>query len=363
MMVECGRVLEHWRAFRDSPGAMSQSAPYRIRSALAGLVAGFAALFAAWKTGQPPPPTFADYYEGSVAPLLDASARRDSEATNAAIARLDAHFAHFQSGIPAFAEDITGWGTRFGIVGRSVKDLWTKFWNDPAQATATKNYVNEKFRAHIVSEEKLQLALAETLAVFHETVAANRNRLLAEVQLALSAPECPVRVPPLRMEVLLRESAIASEKLSATQSGDNLFQSAALVSSGVVADVAAKRLIAAIFTRLAATTAASIATEGSAAAGATATGGAAGTVAGPAGTVIGIGVGIVAAVIMDWWMTDSFKTKLHEQCSTFLTKLELDIAAGSQGAPGLRKSLEDAATANSAAFRAALNREISKPLP
>ena len=347
---------------------MSQTAPYRIRSAVAGLLAGCAALFAAWKNAAsdslaPSPEQLAAYYSGSVTPLLDAAARRDREAADAAANRLHEHFARFHAGIPAFAEDITGWGTRFGVAGRSVKDLWTKFWDDPQRANATRDYVNTKFRAHIVSEEKLQRAVEDTLAVFREAVTANHNRMVSEVQLAFTMPESPVKILPTKLSDIFGAANITAAKLNSQQKTDNLIQSGALVGSGVLADIAAKRIVAAIFARLAVNTAASVATEASAAAGATATGGAVGTAGGPAGTVIGVGVGIVVALVIDWWMTDSFKTKLHEQCGGYLRNLERDIIAGTGDSAGLRKTLEDSARANHAAFRTSLETELATPLP
>lgn len=341
---------------------MPEVAPYRARSAVALLIAGCAVLFAAWQNAAvespaPTPAQVAAYYKGSVAPLIDDAARRDREAAGAAMKRLREHFQTFHAGVPAFAEDLTGWGTRFGIVGRSVKDLWTKFWEDSSRATATKDYVNAKFRAHIVSEEKLQHAIADTLAVFRESVAANHNRMIAEVRLAFIMPESPVKVMPPAFNELLA----GADTLAAAQGTASVANLGASTAVGGLTGAATTRLIAGLIARLAASTAATIAAEGSAAAGATATGGAAGTAAGPVGTVIGIGVGIVVGGIMDWWMTDSFKTRLHEQCGSFLTNLERDIVHGTAGSPGLRKTLEDAAAANHAAFRTALEHSLTLP--
>jgi hypothetical protein len=303
------------------------------------------------------------YFSGSVAPLLDASAQRDREAGNIALKRLHEHFAQFHAGVPAFAEDITKWGTRFGVVGRSVKDLWTKFWEDAEHATATSNYVNEKFRTHIVSEEKLQRAIEDTLAVFRETVAANRNRTLAEVQYALTMPECPVRLPPLKIEALFANAGTSAGRLATTHGKDSVVNGVAGFAGGSLAGEAATRLVAALFARLAASTAATIVAEGSATAGATAAGGATGTVAGPAGTIVGAGVGIVVGVITDWWMTDSFKAKLHDQCGAFLTGLERDIIHGKDATPGLRKTLEASAAEAQRTFSDALQRAITTPQP
>ena len=166
---------------------------------------------------------------------------------------------------------------------------------------------------------------------------------------------CQLKSNPRILSIVLHRQlklCYRLDSVSAKQGGDTVVSGIATLAVGTAAGEATTRLAASLLARLAATTAATIATEGSAAAGATATGGAAGTVGGPAGTIIGIGVGIVAGVIMDWWMTDSFKTKLHEQCGSFLTKLEGELAAS------LRKPLEDAATTNHAAFRAALQRSL-----
>ena len=345
---------------------MPEVAPYRARSAVALFIAGCAVLFAAWKNApiEPPPPSpaeVAEYYQKNVASLIEAAARRDREATGVAIQRLHEHFKSFHAGIPAFADDITGWGTRFGIVGRSVKDLWSKFWEDSSKATATTEYVNTKFRLRIVSEEKLRHAVADTLSVFHESTTANRNRMLAEVRLAFSMPESPMKVMPPGFNGLLSESRVAAGELASTQGGASVANGVASFAGGTVAGEAAARLISAIFARFAASTAATIAAEGSAAAGATATGGTVGTAGGPAGTVIGIGVGLVVGFIMDSWMSESFKTKLHEQCGGFLTNLERDIIHGTAATPGLQKTLEDAASANHSAFRTALERELTLP--
>ena len=323
-------------------------------------------LFAAWKnaTVESPAPTpaeIAEYYKGNVAPLIQDAAQRDREAAGAAMKRLREHFQTFHSGVPAFADDITGWGTRFGVVGRSVKDLWTKFWEDSTKATATKEYVNTKFRLHIISEEKLRHALADTLAVFHEATAANRNRMIAEVRLAFTMPESPLKVIPPAFSELLADTQLAADKLASTQGGASVANGLASFAGGAAAGEAASRLVGALLARLAASTAATIAAEGSAAAGATATGGTVGTAGGPAGTVIGLGVGIVVGFIMDSWMSESFKAKLHEQCDSFLTNLERDIIHGSAGSTGLRKTLEDAAAANHATFTTALERQLTLP--
>ena len=347
---------------------MEQPASSGIRSIIVCSLAGIAALAGAWMTAlpvnsSPSPSEIAAYFDGNVAPMLDEFARRDRAAADRAIAHLHAHFATFRAGVPSFAEDITDWGTRFGVAGRTVKDLWTRFWNDPQQATAAKDFVNVKFRAHIVSEEKLRRAVEDTVSVFREAVAANHNELLASVRLALQMPECPIRIPPLQIDQRLNDASTAAERIAKSNSGNSIAVGVAGFAGGAVAYDAASRLVAALFARLAASTAAAAAIEGGAVAGGTATGGAAGTLAGPLGTVIGAGVGLAIGFIVDSWMTDSFKASLQKECGAYLDKLEHDLTTGSADAPGLRQILTEAAAQNHAAFRAALVAEINRSTP
>lgn len=347
---------------------MEQPALQGIRSIIACTLAGIAMLAGAWMTAgsgesRPSQAEVAAYFDGNVVPLLDEFARRDRAAAERAIAQLHAHFATFHAGVPAFAEDITDWGTRFGVAGRTVKDLWTKLWNDPAQATAAKDFVNTKFRAHIVSEEKLRRTVEDTVAVFRESVAANHNELLASVRLALQMPECPIRIPPVQIDRRLSDATIAAERIAISKGGESIAAGLAGFAGGTLAYEAASRLVAALFARLAAATAAGAAIEGGAVAGSTAAGGATGTLAGPLGTVIGAGVGLAVGFIVDSWMTDSFKASLQKECGAYLDKLEQDLTKGSPEAPGLRKILTDAAAQNHAAFRAALVAEINRTTP
>ena len=87
------------------------------------------------------------------------------------------------------------------------------------------------------------------------------------------------------------------------------------------------------------------AVDAAAAGGATLTtttaGGAGGSVAGPFGMAIGAGVGLVVGVLIDWWMTDSFKARLHEDLDEYLDKLKDGIIDGTGGKSGLRVALAE----------------------
>ncbi|MGD0464997.1 MAG: hypothetical protein ABSB74_21140 [Tepidisphaeraceae bacterium] len=96
------------------------------------------------------------YYRNDIVPLLDDFDTRNQAAADRAIATLHDRMQMHRAGIPAFADDISGWGTRFGIVGRESSDLWKKWWDDEKNVHGVKDYVNGKLRAHVMSEDSLK---------------------------------------------------------------------------------------------------------------------------------------------------------------------------------------------------------------
>ena len=131
---------------------------------LAILIAGSIRLFRKQPVPQPLPDTgplvsvpgpqaidTMQYYRKEIVPLLDDFDARNQAAADRAIATLHDRMQMHRAGIPAFADDISGWGTRFGIVGRESSDLWDKWWHDEKNVHGVKDYVNGKFRcAHHV---------------------------------------------------------------------------------------------------------------------------------------------------------------------------------------------------------------------
>src|SRR6187401_2171399 len=83
---------------------------------------------------------FGAYYRENISPLLDTAEAREKQAVDLALQRLHEHFDYLRRGVPNFTRDITGWGTRFGIVGRSIGDLWTRAWHDKSRAVAVREY-------------------------------------------------------------------------------------------------------------------------------------------------------------------------------------------------------------------------------
>lgn len=339
--------------------------PRRILWRAIALLLGLGFIYFAWNLAtrhrpSPSPASFAEYYRTQISPLIDSAEAREHQAVELALTRLRENFDRFRRGVPKFTEDITGWGTRFGIVGRGIKDMWTGFWSDKTKAVAVRAYTDEKFRAWVVNEQSLQRALDEAIKTFSEATEAGRNRLEGEIRMTMGRPDSPLKIPSVEMDHYLKSAAAAGRGLAAQAGKDSIGIGAAGFVGGVIAEEAARALAAAIVTRLAAGSVGAAAATGSATAAGAAAGGGSGSAAGPLGTIVGFGVGIAVGAIVDWWMTEKFKEKLSAQCMTFLDELERDLINGTSGQPGLKALLDKAARDGSEKYRKALFSEFQK---
>ena len=300
-----------------------------------------------------------DVYFRQVIPQLDKSLVRKREAAERAVAQLRERLDGHRHGIPRFADDVTRWGTRFGVVGRMSKDAWNRWWNDDPDAAASKRYIESKFRAHVLSERDLQEELEAAVQQFVSDLEADRNALFADIRLPLRASRVNVAVADaewerIRGQIMARAGAIAESGAK-----DNVVSGLTAVTVSGVAGWAAERVVVQVLARVAPMVAAQLGASAAAAGGGAMAGGAGGggtlgSLAGPAGTVVGIGAGLVVGAAIDWWMTDRFKDKLAEQCNRFLDSVRDQLIDGTSEQPGLRTVFAEAVRLSDEAQRKAI---------
>jgi hypothetical protein len=288
-------------------------------------------------------------------PLLDKTKEQNLQSADKAIDRLHEVFDRSRSGITDFADDVTSWSTRFGLLERMTKDTWHNYWKaetDPG-SQHVKEYMLEKFQAHIMSQGSLQQGVDSALAQFKDDVAASRNLLLREMKLALSTSDVRLDFATPDFDAFQRdfqEHIATSIAGLATASVQNAVVSFAASSA---ATIAVEQLVSQIL-RILASEAVSAGLEaaaagGSSMAGGGALGGATGWLGGPAGAAIGVGAGLALGAIVDWWLTDDFKSHLTQELTRYLNNLERGMidgvaADGDRPAqPGLRATLRRAA--------------------
>jgi uncharacterized membrane protein len=124
------------------------------------------------------------------------------------------------------------------------------------------------------------------------------------------------------------------------------------IAAGIAAEEAVRQIIRVVIAQAATRLAAGAAVSGGAAAGAVAAGGAGGTAVAPGvGTAIGVAGGIIVGAVVDWWMTDEFKSKVAAQCRTFLSSAQVALVTGDKG---LEKIMLDCVSSSSNAARDAI---------
>jgi hypothetical protein len=297
-----------------------------------------------------------EFYRRELLPLLDKANAKNRASADKALDRLHQEFDRFRSGIPGFVDDVASWRTRFGIMRRLSRDKWTNFWKaaDDAESEQVKNYMINKFEYHILAQDELQKAVAASLSEFKDDVAATRNRMLADMSVALTTADMNLDFPRPDLASFQKEfDEFIGKRVEADATGSLVNATVNLLANGV-AGFAAEQLVAQIIVRFVATQAVAAGVEaaaagGSSTAGGATLGGAAGWLGGPLGAVIGVGAGLAVGAVVDWWVTDRFKANLTEQLTTYLDNLERDMINGVAATAdrparaGLRESLHTAA--------------------
>jgi hypothetical protein len=303
-------------------------------------------------------------YREAIVPLLDQFDRRNDEAVINAIVVLHDRMAMHRAGVGPFTKEVVSWGTRFGVIKRYPGDAWHKLRGESGDARRVAEYVNEKFRRHIISEDSLRQDVEAVVAQFNDDMLASRNRLYADLALPLARIKVshPITTPGL--EDFSRDVATRASRMAGAMAPDTVVAGlAAVCGSWTAMDVAqgiTSRVVMQILARLGTAMAAEGIEAGGATLGGAAAGGGGGSLAGPVGTVIGIGVGLVVGAIVDWRMSKQFEAKVTDQCNWFLINLERQLRDGTPYSPGLKDELGEAAALASRLQREAIQSALKE---
>ncbi len=297
-------------------------------------------------TSQLPSDAVAQFYRNEIVPLLDAALQRNRQAADRAIELLHARFDAHRAGIKPFAHDVSGWATRLGLIGCSAADLWSHVFGHDPKINHVGDYIQQKFRAHVLSEQSLEADVQQVLMQFQADVEANRNQLLAETKLPLHNFPTPVVFDDKDREHLYSTIAERAKKLNAGIPRSSIVTGLASIAGGWVGAETGKLLVTKLLTGVGSAVAAEAAETATVTGGGmwadAAAGGGAGTLGGPAGTVIGVGIGLAMGVAIDWWTSDRLESHVTGQCQAFLDCVERQLVDGTDQCPGLRASFEQA---------------------
>jgi hypothetical protein len=286
----------------------------------------------------PPPPALEvegeareTFYRNEVKPLVQESRQANRRAADRAIMRINEVFARYRAGIEPFTEDITSFGTRFGVLWRMPGDWWY-------EDQQVKAYVEEKFKKHLFSKGQFNRDMTSVLEDLKADLQANENRLLSQYKAALASSDLPEINVPNYQNYEDEIHAIIS-KFSSERGRDSVYQGIAGLVVGEVVTQVTYRIITRVLVKVGTSAASSAATAGGATATAGATGAGTGSFAGPVGTVIGAGVGIAVGILIDWWMTEQFEQRLAQDLNGYFDQLESKLLEGTDKRQGLKATL------------------------
>ena len=296
-------------------------------------------------------------YRRDISPFLDDFNHRNKVAAERAMLTLHERMNRHRAGIKPFTHDIVSWGTRFHVVGRYSADAWRKFRMQPNRASVHA-YIDAKFRQHILAETDLHDDVASVIGQFNSDVAANRNRLYSELALPLSRLKTVHLADAKSLTAFQAAVEEHQHQMTVNLGADTLVAGLVSLAGGWVAtDMAAaitSRIIAQVATEAGAAVVADGIEVGGAVVSTTAAGGTAGSAGGPVGAVIGLGVGLAVGCVVDWYLSDSFETRMAIQCNRFLGSVEQHIQEGSGGRAGVRALLDEAVRVSDQQQRAAV---------
>lgn len=268
-----------------------------------------------------------EFYNEELSPIIKHNERKNQLAAERAIERINEVFDNYRNGIHPFAEDITSYGTRFGILRRIPGDWW--YENEQVAA-----FVLEKFEEHLFSEEQFYQEISEALLALREDLEANTNRLLVS---AISTHEFNHISNMGLADLEYFNNEVISKILYASkdQARSSLYYGVATLALSELAAITAQQVVSKTLSSYRNKAISSTASVSGATATSTTAGSTIGAPAGPAGIAIGIGVGLVVGIIIDWWMTDRFKEKIRNDLDAYLHEMEADVMKGSHDDPGL----------------------------
>lgn len=247
------------------------------------------------------------FYDKNIYPLVEVTARDNNDAVERAIQRTEETFNNYRRGFAPFADDIASMGTRFEIMSRMPLDFWDG--ND-----RVKSYIAEKFESHLFDEEKFRHDIASILSAFYEDIEANQNRLYAQSKVVIDSNDT-IDFYLLDYQTYIKNVQLRLQDFIGQRGQESVYNGLGTLAFSEIAGLAAAQLTAQLGGRFA--------TMGS------------GSIIGP----IGLGVGLVVAVAVDWYMTDRFKIRLIEDMEKYLNSALNILVEGDGVSPGLEESL------------------------
>jgi len=259
----------------------------------------------------------------------------------------------FREGVPAFADDATGFLTQFGVLARMTADGWDWLWGTGEGRRAAR-FIQGKFDDYVFTEDELRGAIEEAVTQYRYELEANRTEAVMAASRTLRPTSVGVRgaLAVAGRDVLLRDVAARAMRL-ADDAGD---ESVRALVYGEVSGTIAGAVIARLLRRMIVQIAAKVGVTGGALVVGTAGGAAGGSALGPGGSAVGSIGGFIVGLLVDLWFAERAEAKIVERCDELLRHIERQVCDGIDGDAwrGLRGEFDAANAVTCQAFKEAL---------
>ncbi|MCC9608292.1 hypothetical protein LOC68_11010 [Blastopirellula sp. JC732] len=225
-------------------------------------------------------------------------------------------------------------GSRFGVIRRMPIDWWY-------ESETVGDFIGRKLEKHLFSAERIERDLGAAVTMFRQDIETNQAKMLAEIQAAVSSASI-LELNQLDAATFTRDVHEMLLSFAAETGRRDAALFVATEATSGVAGVVAEQMFVAILIRLVGVS------GGSLGAGA-AVGGGGGLVTGPVGATLGVAVGVIVALAVERWCTESVHGELRETVRRLIDQVEQAVLNGVTGEempdlqprPGLKNLLND----------------------
>ncbi|MEW6077581.1 MAG: hypothetical protein AB1724_07210 [Thermodesulfobacteriota bacterium] len=310
-----------------------------------------------------------EFMDEKIDPVLKDNHNRNLDAVKRAVQDVNDLFSQYEQGVAPFVDDVTSWGTRFGIIGRYAGEKYDTWWKDKESTTRVADYISEKFGKHVFAGNKIEGDLQLIVNNFLQDVEANQNLMLSEITEQIEMSGLPIDKNLFKPENFTPKFKQDLEPVLKEMAKDSMNVGLLSILGGFILEESATKIVqsvlAAVSSGIAATTASSAASsavstgviQGGNMLSISAAGGGAGSFGGPAGMIIGAVVGLTVGVIIDWWATEKLQEKLTDQCVSFLNNTKTAILSSEEG---LIPSLYQSLSITGESYRRVINANLRK---
>jgi len=248
-----------------------------------------------------------ELFDAHVIPAIREADQANRAAVERCLARIQEAFQRYRQGVKPFAEDVTGLGSKWGVLRRMPGDWMTG-------SNSVEAFVSGKMELYVFSAQEIQQDIDASLALFREDIEADRNVMLRKVKTATAGLALPA-IQNLDTQTFSQQVAGQVREFSTETAVDGVTDLVVIEVASGIGGYAAEQVLMAMLVRIGTT-------AGGAAVGSVTVGGGAGSAVGPLGTGIGTIGGLIVGVIIDYWLSEHAKANLSQQLMALIDQIE-----------------------------------------